>query len=963
MNAMRKNGVGRACSLYITRSCYILLLLLFLLVTMKGALALTEITAPTSIAEGELLEISFSTDEPASYRILKEGVEVSTTNTYSELLRYDAAGLYRYTFEATGTETISEERTVEVLDTPLVISLVEPSVSDYATSLIPVELFTNIPADLCYTVVEEQTHTLTAINNTHFNGTLSLDDGLHTIDFKCNRNGELTEEQRTIRVDTVAPSMTLGPSGTLYDAAILSTSTDEIATCRYATEQLSFEQMTNAFPQTGLDHTLPLAIGEGSHTYYVSCQDVYGNTADTKSTSFTLAYRPTASIEVEGSNPRPAGQYEVTLTVSEPLGALPTLTLNYQGGSSNDLVLTKEEDSIYKGYVIIESDAGEGVASWTFEGVDLDGLTGSEITEGSLFLFDTVTPEKVDSFRAENATGAVKLTWYDEESTVNIYKSTTYGVDYTHYYKTVSGNEYYDNDVGGVVRYYYRIAAVDDAGNIGPLSDEEWASASQEPEAAIALDGALQFQLERQMERVDIYILDAEQTVADLEGEVDAERAWVVSAMELLPDAKKAVQQLKSIRSSLADLRGMSLSKAEFDQRLTRMKKEIESALSLLPYDITVTNGVEYEETTSESSLDRAISYLLTSHSDAYKESFKLQAYEVDAASRIRVKAAHIIITTADGATKKMTLVEKRLLSDGVQDVIALELLPTAGEVRFLTAAPILLEEGVHQFSFGSLTDEKIRYVYDAIVEMPRIRESSLLLLPKPSSEAVPVEQAEAITGNAAFTLPGGVSNSEGMMILFGVIIIVGLLFYYFRIDNEGMVQALPSSHALQPNHLQQSHHLQQSQYQQWQPVQSPTPGQSVKTLLVTRQEDSLTSLLVKGHSLIDENRYFDALHFYKKALEAYVAATFSSEQLRQAIYGELELLHAKLNLYNSSSKAHDMIYVDDVEGLSSFMHQMREYAIRVGEEETRLVMKAKQEYLFFYEQLQQMKAARHDIE
>jgi hypothetical protein len=27
-----------------------------------------------------------------------------------------------------------------------------------------------------------------------------------------------------------------------------------------------FEQMTNAFPQTGLDHTLPLAIGEGSHT-------------------------------------------------------------------------------------------------------------------------------------------------------------------------------------------------------------------------------------------------------------------------------------------------------------------------------------------------------------------------------------------------------------------------------------------------------------------------------------------------------------------------------------------------------------------------------------------------------------------------------------------------------------------------------------------------------------------------
>jgi hypothetical protein len=73
-----------------------------------------------------------------------------------------------------------------------------------------------------------------------------------------------------------------------------------------------------------------------------------------------------------------------------------------------------------------------------------------------------------------------------------------------------------------------------------------------------------------------------------------------------------------------------------------------------------------------------------------------------------------------------------------------------------LTAAPILLEEGVHQFSFGSLTDEKIRYVYDAIVEMPRIRESSLLLLPKPSSEAVPVEQAEAITGNAAFTLPRG---------------------------------------------------------------------------------------------------------------------------------------------------------------------------------------------------------------
>ena len=157
---------------------------ILILITINAAMALTitDIQAPSTIAEGSLLQLSFTTDTPANYRILEDGVEVSASDNYDEQLDFDSAGLRTYTFEASDVNTtINETRIIEILDASLSITVSEPASSDYATTTIPVALETNIAADLCYTVTETATHTLTQESPTSYSGSLTFADGLRSI--------------------------------------------------------------------------------------------------------------------------------------------------------------------------------------------------------------------------------------------------------------------------------------------------------------------------------------------------------------------------------------------------------------------------------------------------------------------------------------------------------------------------------------------------------------------------------------------------------------------------------------------------------------------------------------------------------------------------------------------------------------------------------------------------------------
>jgi len=108
--------------------------------------------------------------------------------------------------------------------------------------------------------------------------------------------------------------------------------TDEDASCRYATSNISYESMTNNFTSTnGTTHSATLSLDEGSYTYYAACKDLVDNEAS-KKIEFTItapgrgpsgvrethvipSITPGETVTIEVSRGDEIGVTEVSITV------------------------------------------------------------------------------------------------------------------------------------------------------------------------------------------------------------------------------------------------------------------------------------------------------------------------------------------------------------------------------------------------------------------------------------------------------------------------------------------------------------------------------------------------------------------------------------------------------------------------------------------------------------------------
>ena len=274
---------------------------------------------------------------------------------------------------------------------------------------------------------------------------------------------------------------------------------------------------------------------------------------------------------------------------------MPTLTLTYQGGSANSLALTQLNPSTYEGYIVVPDDAGQLVGSFQFSGNNSKGIQGNQITAGNLFIVDTTQPAKVETFKAVNGSGSVNLTWYypDDNVVFNIYRSTEPGVDYTDLLTTTTGDNYQDYDVKGAVTYYYRIAAVNQAGNIGELSDEQYASpaavAYQEQAVGALLDPVLQVGLDTRLNNLNTKIMNAEQSLHDFQTESDAEKSRLINDLGLLNKAQDRGTSPRRSKSKLEALRTLSLTRDDFNTRVTAIQSDIDAALASPPVNVSVT--------------------------------------------------------------------------------------------------------------------------------------------------------------------------------------------------------------------------------------------------------------------------------------------------------------------------------------------------------------------------------------
>lgn len=883
------------------------LILLALLLPIVTAVQITDVTAE-NVQEGAILNVSFSTNVPATYSIFKDNILVSNSSTYAETTTYDDSGTYVFMFQASNNTTVTENRTVTVVDVPLEMTVHEPAKQDHKSQTVAFDIETNIPADACYTTIKGLSNTLPS-NGTSHTGSRTFDEGLHTFSITCTRGGESANRTMTIKVDSMAPTVTVSPSGTVTSQpVILKATTNEVASCRYAETIKSFDEMEPFPTKESLTQSASLNLAEATHQYYVQCMDVFGNTGTAVPTTFTVQQAPSATVVVDGDNPHKTGTYEVEVQTSEPLQQVPTLKLRYQGEGAKTLALKQENPTTFTGIIVVAEDEGEKVGTFEFSGKDLDGLTGNTISSGELFVVDTIAPSKVEVLSVRNESTRINLSWYHPTAQhFNIYRSPTLGVTYTDLLASVSDSEYLDYDITDAITYYYRVAALDEAGNVGPLSAEVYGSAAAAAHEAERLDERLdpklQVGLDDALKTVTVWLLDAEQTYSALQQEDESNKNYVIRTLGLLQEAQTAISTLKDVEKNLEELRSRNLEKEEFDSRISALLTRAENARKIAN-SIKIGEGSQYTEQPTEEEIEQTLQQV-------GKIGSKISVVLVE------VQTLEASITMLNGEQEHVTIVEKNVRANEPIDAMILQQVPK--QVSWLTATP-QVAGGVARFSMEATNE--LRYSYTL-----------------PSLDATIQPSVGIPRSNEVNSVTGAVTNSplEGRHILIGVgVLLIGVLaYYYVKLPEGGTPQTVQTITA---------------------PLEKP---ENTRTVLITREQEPITSLLMKGNSLIDDNRYLDALYFYKKAVESFNKETFSKNVLG-AVQEELQLLYHKLQLFNATQQAHDAAYAEDHETLDKLLAEMRQHASAIGDIDTSQVIHAKSDYKYLRTALLHLQMERH---
>lgn len=108
-----------------------------------------------------------------------------------------------------------------------------------------------------------------------------------------------------------------------------------------------------------------------------------------KATSIVLTHE---NANLQSGTRLGVGTVDLILTVNEPLGALPFLSVNPGGSSSTVVPLIKIDGTSYRGSFGISDTTADGTATITYSGRDIYGNAGSVVQAGGTWYFDTAGP-------------------------------------------------------------------------------------------------------------------------------------------------------------------------------------------------------------------------------------------------------------------------------------------------------------------------------------------------------------------------------------------------------------------------------------------------------------------------------------------------------------------------------------------------------------------------------------------
>jgi hypothetical protein len=615
-------------------------------------------------------------------------------------------------------------------------------------------------------------------------------DGNYLYYIKCEDNfGNIVYDKIFFSIDTSPPQVINSePSNNSLigtNEVLIKIITDENAICRYSSERTNFQSMNQMSDSENI-HTLNLNLEDGEYTYYFLCRDVFENTMQEYFVlKFTIDTPPKA--EVIFKDRVSYGTFEVSVRTSEEVRNI-TFAYTLSSESSNTIIVPLTGSGRdYKGFILIEQDAGEQIGSFYIWMEDTKGNKGIEITSGNIFIVDTVAPKKITVFKASPSTNSARLSWYSEDNDIsyyNIYRSENPGLTELDYY-TKTTNDYFIDSI--TVPYYYAVRAVDKAGNTGPFSEEIFVEPFKPTKKITVSQQSLNRIAEtlRELDAINEKI-NAYEEVLKSKSENEKNLMNIFGIYENVDSIKSEIEKLKSETNALKET---SLSDEEILAELQKTGLKAKSLLIKFPTNFQIIEDKNIEQARSYE--DVVYAYKKLFGNEDKKRIDDVISKTKDLSINTRIVSVKI---TYENSFEEKTLIEEEISSsERIVKCFIIEILPkeiaeSSSEISFLQNNYQIIEsDPIIKYDFSDFNNAKISYILNKRIYSDKAEKIRTIVL-FPETEAT--DKTSGITGLTIFNISGLKKYTTNIGIIIGIIIILFLFIYYLNMDSSSAVVA-----------------------------------------------------------------------------------------------------------------------------------------------------------------------------
>lgn len=772
--------------------------------------------------------------------------------------------------------------------------------------------------------------------------------------------------------DLVAPIITIiTPSGIVTsDATELKISTDEESSCKFDTSNRTYSQMSSFFTSTGgvLHKSLLVHIPAGKKDYFVACRDINGNIAYGY-LNFDVNLGPTAQITLARPSPLKSDTYKINVLTSKPLTGSPIIQYKFDDEQKYYQISLIGQDSNWEGYLVISAESKDRIGTFSFQGLDYDGITGTKITSGALFIVDTIKPIAPVSLDARVKDDKVEISWFyngEDPDGFNIYRSTLAGVEYTDYYDDDSKTPFLDTGVDNQQDYYYRVAAVDKAGNIGDLSSEvhilfeedvKETGSVQTIVISEKLSASLEKRLNTTYNEAKTLKFDIKFALSQIEKQTDRFKALTINELKIIENANSAELSTDTVLQELDNLRSQNLNEASFEEKITSIQDKLEKIKEDVISEIVIIDSLEFTQSASEAELGAAINevFLRKEIEEGTKSNYSKTAASLQDTSTIFGTIIVAKLKSLNGIEKYVTLLTKEVSTSQVMyNIILLESIPktfseSSKNIIFSQNPVVLKDDPLVYWTYPKLENVKFSYYIYKKLQISDVKDARTIIMPDPvksipkkgvygNDTALETPKTNILTGNFVLEAKSSLKNyKEYIFIGLGILIISGLLIYYFFFINDSGIDNDEYANVLGKK---QDFNLENEN--------SQLPIRDTGSAIIGRDEKHFLSLIEHAEMHANNLNLDQAAKEYA-LIYSFFNSTMLNPKFKSKVTTRIGLLHKRINVKRKIEFASDAAIKGDLELLKKILEEIKSTKESFLQSEKHPLKDYVQEYFDYY--------------